>query len=151
MSVQGSGSATYLDLRGLTELKAQHSVGEEKRIRDAASQFEALFVEMMLKSMREASPRSELTGSNAEELYRDMFDKELSVQLAKRGTLGLADQMTKSILASRGASMQPAIGGAGGFPVDAKQATAYPLDRGSGAGYGAEKKGFDLKPTKTLE
>lgn len=52
---------------------------------------------MMLKSMREATDKEGLMTSDHEEAFQEMYDRELSVQLAKRNTLGVADMLVKSI------------------------------------------------------
>jgi flagellar protein FlgJ len=57
----------------------------------AASQFEALFLQMMLKSMRAGSLGGGLMDSKQVEFYREMFDQQLAVALSKSRTVGIAD------------------------------------------------------------
>ncbi|NBT75621.1 MAG: hypothetical protein EBQ76_06890 [Betaproteobacteria bacterium] len=92
------------DFAGLAELKAKGSrtdASQDKAaVRKAAEQFEAIFLQMMLKTMREASASNEegdLMGSNATKTYEGLFDQEVARQMAKRGGLGLADTMVKAI------------------------------------------------------
>ena len=93
-----SGTArNYLDFAGLGELRARAQNHEQAATRDAAQQFESMFVHMMLKSMRAAVMRSELIESSALDTYEAMFDRELSVALARRGGLGLAEQITAQL------------------------------------------------------
>ncbi len=57
---------------------------------ETAKQFEALFIQTMLKSMRQASPGDPLAGSDQADMYRDMFDSQLSITMASNGGIGLA-------------------------------------------------------------
>jgi flagellar protein FlgJ len=62
----------------------------------AARQFEALFLSMMLKSMREATPRDSLMDSEQSRLYMSMLDQQLSQSMAARG-VGLAEIMMRQL------------------------------------------------------
>lgn len=86
-----------LDFAGMGALRGQAQRHEEKATRETATQFEAMFIQMMLKSMREATDKEGLMTSDHEEAFQEMYDRELSVQLAKRNTLGVADMLVKSI------------------------------------------------------
>jgi len=52
---------------------------------------------MMLKSMREATPGDPLFGNKEGDLYRDLFDKQVSENMASQGSLGLADIIVKQL------------------------------------------------------
>ncbi|MCK7583271.1 MAG: rod-binding protein [Chromatiales bacterium] len=73
------------DSQALAGLKRAARDGQPSAdtLKQVASQFEALFLQMMLKSMREASFGDDLFGSEQTEFYRDMYDQQLSVTLAK--------------------------------------------------------------------
>ena len=86
-----------LDFAGMGALRGQAQRREEKATRETATQFEAMFIQMMLKSMREATEKEGLMTSDHEEAFQEMYDRELSVQLARRNTLGVADMLVKSI------------------------------------------------------
>lgn len=93
-----SGSPqSYLDFAGLGNLRGQAKQKTDTATRQTATQFEAMFIQMMLKSMREATEKEGLMTSDHEEAFQEMYDRELSVQLAKRNTLGVADMLVKSI------------------------------------------------------
>ena len=62
----------------------------------AARQFEALFLNMMLKSMREATPKDSLMDSEQSRLYISMLDQQLSQSMAARG-VGLAEVMMRQL------------------------------------------------------
>jgi len=88
---------SYLDFDGLGQLKAQARQDAKAATRETAQQFEALFIQMMMKSMREASIKSDLSDSSGKETFEGMFDREVSVQMAKRNNLGLADLLVKNM------------------------------------------------------
>ena len=86
-----------LDFQGLGELRARAQGKEEAATRQTAQQFEAMFIQMMLKSMRDAVPKSELLKSKAMDTFEAMYDREIAVALSKKGGLGLADMMMKHL------------------------------------------------------
>jgi len=88
---------SYLDFSGLGELRHRAAKDGEGALRETAKQFEALFIQMMMKSMREASFKSDLLQSDSQDTYQDMFDKEVSVSLAQRGGFGLTDMLTQQL------------------------------------------------------
>ncbi len=94
-----ASARSYLDFDGLGQLKGQAHQDAKSATRETAQQFEGLFIQMMMKSMREASFKSELNESSAKDTFEGMFDKEVSVQMAKRNTLGLADMLAKNMVA----------------------------------------------------
>lgn len=84
-------TGSYLDFGGLGKLKGQARNDAKAATRETAQQFEAMFLQMMMKTMRDAVPKSGLNESQAEETFQGMFDKEVSVAMAKRGSLGIAE------------------------------------------------------------
>ena len=93
-----SSTSSYLDFGALSRLKGEASHSPEKAIRQTAEQFEAYFIQQMLKAMRETVEKSDLTENNAVETYQDMMDKEVSMQMAKRGGVGLANMLEAQML-----------------------------------------------------
>jgi len=90
-------SGSYLDFGALGRLKGQAKTDAKAATRETAQQFEAMFLQMMMKTMRDAIPKSGLNESQAEETFQGMFDKEVSLAMAKRNTLGLADMLVKNM------------------------------------------------------
>ena len=88
-------TGTYLDFGGISKLKGQAHSDAKAATRETAQQFEAMFLQMMMKTMRDAVPKSGLNESAAEETFQGMFDKEVSLAMAKRSTLGIADLLMK--------------------------------------------------------
>lgn len=81
-----------------------------KEIKKAAEDFEAIFMELMLKSMRDTVPKEGvMSGGNAEEVYRGMLDSEYSKVMAEQQSTGLAETITRQLLET----MQKQAGKAG--------------------------------------
>jgi len=93
-----STSAVYNDLGGLANLKARSNGGDEKgALKAAAKQFEAIFLNMMLKQMRDASFGDPLFDSDAGDSYRSMFDQQLALNLSENGSLGIAELIERQL------------------------------------------------------
>lgn len=74
------------DGRGLDALKRLSRDDSPEALKAAAKQFEAMFLQMVIKSMREASPGDELTGSSDARMYQDMLDQQWAAVMSERGT-----------------------------------------------------------------
>jgi flagellar protein FlgJ len=97
-STSAAASATvYNDLSGLARLRHAAQEQSPETVRKVAQQFEALFIQMMLKNLRNTGVENALFGSDQEKLYRDMFDQQLSVDLSEKGALGLADLLVRQL------------------------------------------------------
>jgi flagellar protein FlgJ len=94
-----SAAKSYNDFTALGELRGKAQRNEAGAMRESAEQFEALFIQMMLKSMREASSamKSDLLHNDAQETFEGMYDKEISMQMAKRNALGFTDVVIKNL------------------------------------------------------
>ena len=90
---------SYHDFAALAALKGKAGrAGEgDAALRAAAQQFEAMFLQEMMRTMRQATIKSDLLESNAMETYEGMFDKEVAMQMSKRGGMGMADMMVKQM------------------------------------------------------
>lgn len=86
-----------LDFAGLGALRGKAQQRSDQATRETATQFEAMFIQEMLKSMRATVEKNDLTGSDTEEQFTQMYDRELSQALAKRNTLGIADMIVKAV------------------------------------------------------
>lgn len=91
---------SYHDLSSLQQLRSQVKTDEAGAIKQAAQQFESVFMGMLLSSMRNANKAFEEDNplkSNATDFFRDMHDNQLSAELSKNGALGLADLMVQQL------------------------------------------------------
>jgi len=111
-----------LDVRDMGSLKQSARAGSPEALKTAATQFEAMFVNMMLKSMREATPQDGLMDSQQTKTFQTMLDQQTSQNIAKKG-IGLADMLVRQLSAKTDAAALD-IGG-------------QPGDRTSGANAGS--------------
>lgn len=92
-----------LDATDLNAVKLAARQNQPQAIKAAAQQFEALFMNMMMKSMRDASPKDGMFDSEQSRMYTSMLDQKLSEGFAKRG-IGLADALVRQLSNNAGLS-----------------------------------------------
>ena len=88
---------TYTDFSGFGEMRAQARVDPQSSLKQVAKQFEGIFIQMMLKSMRDASMGDDIFDSDQSKLYRDMFDKQLALDMASNKGIGIADSLVRQL------------------------------------------------------
>ncbi len=89
--------------QSLDKLRAQARHSPEQALKAAAQQFEAIFLNMMLKSMREASPQDSVFDNEQTRMLTGMLDQQLAQSMSGRG-VGLADIMVKQLSKSLASS-----------------------------------------------
>lgn len=101
------GPKAAYDFAGLGSLKAKaaNDPKSDEAINKVAKQFEALFLQMMLKSMRDATPKGGLFDSKATETFEELYDKQLVAGLSERGETGIAKMVADYIKRSHGADL----------------------------------------------
>lgn len=111
-------SRLALDAQGLGGLKQAAKAGSPEALKSAATQFEAMFINMMMKSMRDSTPQDGPMDSQQTKTFTSMLDQQLSQNLAKRG-MGLADVLVRQLGSQAQAQSQAlALGGEGtGMPA----------------------------------
>lgn len=92
-----SNAAVYTDFQGLAELRAAAGKQSPEALRETARQFEALFVQNLLKAMRDASGGDGLFDSEQSEFYRDIYDRQMSLEIVKGRGFGIADMLVKNL------------------------------------------------------
>jgi len=110
MPTSPTNASFYADFSGLASLKRDAVKEDPQALRAAAKQFEALFTQMMLKSMRAASFGDSMVDSKDTEFYRDMYDQQLAVEMSKGKGMGLADMLVRQ-LSSTGLAKPGAVDG----------------------------------------
>ena len=91
-------TVSITDFSQFTEMRAAADRKDPAVLNEVANQFEALFLQMMLKNMRAASFGDPLMGDNKQhELYRDMMDKQLSLEMANGKGIGLAEKIVEQL------------------------------------------------------
>ena len=93
-----------LDLNGLNDIREQSRAGnseaKKEALTEAAQQFEAIFMKMLLSSMRKAQEVLESDSpfnSESTKFYRDMHDQQMAVELSSNGSLGLTDLIVRQL------------------------------------------------------
>ena len=89
--------AIYNDFSQFTTLRAEATKNPNAALEDVAAQFESIFLQQMLKSMRDATVKSGLFESSQMETYQSMADQQLAVQLSEQGGIGLARMMVEQM------------------------------------------------------
>jgi flagellar protein FlgJ len=89
-----------LDTNSLGDLKQSAKAGSPEALKGAATQFESMFVNMMMKSMRDAAPQDGPMDSQETRTFTTMLDQQMSQKLAKRG-IGLADVLVRQLSAQQ--------------------------------------------------
>jgi len=97
MIKQGGTADVYTDFRGLAQLRSQAKNNSPQALKETARQFESIFIQMALKSMRSATQESGLLDNNHSRLYRDLYDQQMAVELGKQSGLGLADMLIQQL------------------------------------------------------
>src|SRR5688572_23957493 len=88
------------DFSALASLRNDAKAQDPAALKEAAKQFESLFTQMLLKSMRDANRsfgEDSLFGSSQGDFYQDMFDDQIALHLSKGKGLGLADMLVQQL------------------------------------------------------
>src|SRR5690606_15537937 len=94
------------DFSQYAQLRAQARSDDPAALRQTAKQFEALLMQQMLKSMRDASLGDDVLGGEQTQFYQEMFDQQIAQHLAAGRGLGIADLMIRQM--QGGAATAPA-------------------------------------------
>lgn len=87
-------------------------LGSRANLEKAGKQFEAVFVGMMMKSMRSAHLSSELFESKGLDTFREMQDQKVAQSMADSAPLGIGKAMV-AFLSKAQAAQAPAPAGEG--------------------------------------
>jgi len=91
---------SYTNLAGLASLKSESRKNSQDTLEEVAKQFESVFLNMMMKSMRDANQsfsEGGLFDSQQSRMYRDMFDNQLSLSLSQGQGIGLARSIVNQL------------------------------------------------------
>ncbi|HEY5366654.1 MAG TPA: flagellar assembly peptidoglycan hydrolase FlgJ [Casimicrobiaceae bacterium] len=138
-----------LDAGALSALREQAKTAPDKALSAAATQFEAVFLQMMMKSMRAATPQDGPLDSDATKMYTSMFDDQIAQTMAKHGT-GLGKLIEAQL--SRSLPTKPADAGTdAGAGATAAAGKAMPLHPSAGKAmslHPSAAKAMALHPTR---
>jgi peptidoglycan hydrolase FlgJ len=91
------------DFSALASLRNDAKAQDPSALKEVAKQFESLFTQMLMKSMRDANRsfgEDSLFGSQQGDFYQDMFDDQIALHLSKGKGLGLADMLVQQLTQS---------------------------------------------------
>ena len=91
--------STY-DSVALSQLKVDAASDPRANAQEVSKEFEAVFIDLLLKSMRRATPRSELFSSETSRTYESMFDQEIARQVAMGDGIGLARAIEEQLFSA---------------------------------------------------
>lgn len=117
MSAKDISNLPAYDANSLNSLKNLASDNSPEALKAAAKQFEAVFLGMVLKSMRDATPQDGLMDSEQTKTFQSMLDQQLAQAMAAKGSTGLAAMIEKQL--SRGQGVV-----AGGEPASSAAAAS---------------------------
>ncbi len=89
-------SKLAVDSKSIDDLHAMAKQKPDEALQKVAQQFEALFMNMLLKSMREATPKDGLFESQQTQFFTQMYDQQLAQHISTKG-IGIADLMVKQL------------------------------------------------------
>ncbi|MBC7572860.1 MAG: flagellar assembly peptidoglycan hydrolase FlgJ [Herminiimonas sp.] len=101
-----------IDPKQIEALRQSAKQNSPEALKAVAQQFEGLFMNMMMKSMREATPKDGLLDNEQGKMFTSMLDQQMSQNFAKRG-VGLADVLIRQLSPKQGLPAPDAAGAAG--------------------------------------
>lgn len=91
-------TAVVTDFARLGTLRAEAAADADEALQTAAAEFEALFIQSLLSSMRETLPDDSLFGDgNDTKLYEQMFDQQIARNIAGKPGIGLAELLSRQL------------------------------------------------------
>jgi len=91
--MQASTAGGYVDFSRFGAMRSQAQTDAPGAMAAIADEFEALFVDLMLKAARKAEIEGGLFDSNALSTYREMFNHQIAITMAKDNDLGIGRMM----------------------------------------------------------
>lgn len=128
-----AGNRFVLDLKSAQDLRTKLQQDPKAGLRQAAQQFESMFLQMVMKSMRDATPADGLFNSDATRFYTSVLDQQMAQQLGASGQLGFAGLIEAQLGRMVGAGSPPmpaataavpSFAGQPGMPAGAIQGAA---------------------------
>ena len=98
---------SYTDFQRFSALRNEAGKDPHAALATVAKEFEALFIQMMLKSARDAMPADGEMSSHEEQFYREMFDNQIALQMADEGRLGFKAMLARQLPQIKAANTGP--------------------------------------------
>ncbi|MFZ2267887.1 MAG: flagellar assembly peptidoglycan hydrolase FlgJ [Azonexus sp.] len=120
-NIQNGPNRAAFDVKATQDLRTQFQKDPQQGLKAAAQQFETLFLQMVLKSMRDATPQDGLLDSDSSRFYTGLLDQQMAQNMATTGKgVGFAQLIEQQLGRSMNAPAAPAAAG------EASTATANP-------------------------
>ncbi|MGE5470029.1 MAG: flagellar assembly peptidoglycan hydrolase FlgJ [Bacteroidota bacterium] len=84
-NIQNSPNRAAFDVRSAQDLRSQFQKDPQQGLKAAAQQFETLFLQMVLKSMRDATPQDGMLNSDSSRFYTGLLDQQMAQNMASTG------------------------------------------------------------------
>ena len=88
---------TEKNLEGMRNQSKFGQIDSEKDMEKVARDFESVFVNKLLESMRKSVPKSGLLDSSALDMYQSMMDQEMAKNMSERKGMGLGEMVYKDL------------------------------------------------------
>ncbi len=92
-----AAAPSVFDMNNLTALKGAVKKDDPQALKSAAQQFEALFLQMVLKSMRDATPRESMFDSEQTRMFESLLDQQMAQVMSTKNGTGLAALIEKQL------------------------------------------------------
>lgn len=124
--------SSSFDNAALAQLKFDAKIDPEAEAKQVSRQFEAIFINQLLQSMRKATIKSDLFQSDANKTYESMFDQEIANQISSGQGIGLAQEIERQLFDMQlGRSQKPsatdAVNKLPNNALDAYRASSLPM------------------------
>jgi len=98
ISLSGSTTGMVVRDKATGRSEGQNPEGSEENLKKACADFEAIFINYMMKSMRSTIPQSGLNNFPGKDIYNTMVDRKVAEDLAKRkGGIGLQEMLLRQL------------------------------------------------------
>ena len=102
--------SSSFDNAALAQLKFDAKIDPKAEAKQVSRQFEAIFINQLLQSMRKATIKSDLFQSDANKTYESMFDQEIANQISSGQGIGLAQEIERQLFEMQlGAMKNPSV------------------------------------------
>ena len=102
-----------LDLQANAQLRSRLKDDPQASLKAAAQEFESMMLQMLMKSMRDATPSDGLMSSDQTRFYTTILDQQMAQNLSGKGSLGFAklieQQLGRTTASARPCCMATAV------------------------------------------
>ena len=111
INTQNLPNRAAFDIKSAQDLRTQFAKNPQEGLKAAAEQFEAMFLQQVMKSMRDTVPQDGLLNSDSSRFYTSLHDQQMAQNMASSGKgIGFArlieQQLGKNLAASQASAEQ---------------------------------------------